>query len=95
MSALSSVSDCWKAFLEQGVERRPDASSKRRHRATNLHASMSFQIFRAHANAYCASASDGAGDKPPLPATASIVFFSALYRCTDETCTTVLSSMKL
>ena len=57
--------------------------------------SMSCQMFRAHASAYCASTSEGAGDSPPEPWTVSIVFFSAMYRWTDATWTTDLSSMKL
>jgi hypothetical protein len=66
------------------------------HRAMSMrYVSMSAQMFFAHANAYSPSNVVGPGDNPPEPGTVSNVFLPALYWCTESTCTTSLSVMKL
>ena len=59
------------------------------------HASVSAQMFLAHANAKSPSIADIAGETPPEPGTVTSVFFSLSYWCTEHTCTTSLSVMKL
>jgi hypothetical protein len=60
-----------------------------------LQASASAQMFLAHVFAYSPSSGVHVGESPPAPCTAMNVFLSRSYWCTDATCTTSLSVMKL
>ena len=78
-----------------GTESWAGRSAPTRFGHVDCHASMSLQIFRAQAKAYSPSSAVGPGDKPPEPGTVANVFFSLSYWCTESTCTTSLSVMKL
>ncbi len=59
------------------------------------YASISAQMFFAHANAYAPSCSLIAMETPPAPWTGRSVFFSWSYWCTEQTCTESLSVIML
>ena len=64
-------------FARLGIEMRTGALQKPEVRL--LQASVSAQMFFAHANAYPPSTALIAGDTPPEPGTGSTVFFSLSY----------------